>query len=388
MKRLHVINLEKMGGAEKIFLQFLANTTSGSDSILCISNTIGPEIHRELGNTQWTFANRMFHSNTLKYPVFMRKAVLLRQIERQQADLVIFWDFVPNLARKIRGSKTIYYDHGCSWRFPLNHKTQSFFEKVDGCIAVSHASKRVMEERFKLTCPIEIVSNCVPPPAINVMKRTQEPGSRIRLGTASRLVSLKGIGVSILTLQALRNMNIDAELRIAGKGPDQEALQALVERLNLQQHVHFLGFRQDLTEFFSTTDFYISSPVTEPFGLSCMEALFHGVPVIFPLIDGQPEVIPDGICGIGIAPTLTFTQYQVLTGINIDFPHQVFNTVTQQMMTPLVLSPEECAKRIANVLAEKHYLTLSHNALQHALSHFNYRHFVQTLERGFACFVK
>lgn len=387
MKRLHVINLDKMGGAEKIFLQFLTNSTSGRDSILCISNKVGAEIARELGDTPFLFANRIVQSRKLKYPVFMRKAALLRKIEQQRADLVIFWDFVPNLARKIRGSKTIYYDHGCSWRFPLNHKTLGFFEKVDGCIAVSYASKRVMEERFKLTCPIEIVSNCVPPPAAVVIKKT-EPANVVRLGTASRLVSLKGIGVSILTLQALLQMNIAAELYIAGKGPDEENLQALVTRLGLQQQVHFLGFQQDLTDFYSKIDFYISSPVTEPFGLSCMEALYQGVPVIFPLIDGQPEVIPNGKCGIGIAPTLTFAQYQSLTGIQIDFPHQVFNTVTQQMMDPLVLSPTECAQQIANLLAQKHYLTMSHNALQHARQHFDYTQFVQMLERSFACFVK
>lgn len=115
MKRLHVINLEKMGGAEKIFLQFLTNTTSGSDSVLCISNHIGPEIARELGKTPLIFANRIIPNSTLKYPVFMRKAALLRKIERQQADLVIFWDFVPNLARKICGSKTIYLLR--SWLF-------------------------------------------------------------------------------------------------------------------------------------------------------------------------------------------------------------------------------------------------------------------------------
>ncbi|AKG68949.1 lipopolysaccharide biosynthesis protein [Serratia fonticola] len=387
MKRLHVINLEKMGGAEKIFLQFLTNATSGSDSVLCISNKIGPEIARELGNTPLTFANRIIPNSKLKYPVFLRKAALLRKIERQRADLVIFWDFVPNLARKICGSKTIYYDHGCSWRFPLNRKTLGFFEKVDGCIAVSHASKRVMEERFKLTCPIEIVSNCVPPPA-TVIAKTAEPTQCIQLGTASRLVSLKGIGISILTLQALLQMNITTELYIAGKGPDENALQELVARLGLQQQVHFLGFQQDLTAFFSKIDFYISSPVTEPFGLSCMEALYHGVPVIFPLIDGQPEVIINGECGIGITPTLTFAQYQALTGIEIDFPHQVFNTVTQQMMDPLVLSPELCAQQIADILAQRHYLTLSQNALQHAHSHFDYAQFVQTLERSFACFVK
>ncbi|BFO12627.1 hypothetical protein GGER_51370 [Serratia rubidaea] len=95
MKRLHVINLEKMGGAEKIFLQFLHNATAGSDSILCISNKIGPEIASELGDTPVLFANRIINDRALKYPVFLRKSALLRKIERQRADLVIFGTLCP-----------------------------------------------------------------------------------------------------------------------------------------------------------------------------------------------------------------------------------------------------------------------------------------------------
>ncbi|WP_457913939.1 glycosyltransferase [Candidatus Gillettellia adelgis] len=383
MKRLHIINLEKMGGAEKILLQFLAHTTSGSDSILCISNKIGSEITTFLGGTELTFANQIFQGNTLKYPVFMRSTVLLRKIERQQADCVIFWDVIPNLVRKIFNSKAIYYDHGCSWRFPQNNKTLSFFKKIDSCIAISCASKKVMEERFKLTCHIEIIKNCVPPP-ITFKKKYDEPRSKIYLGTASRLDSLKGIGIPILIIQELKKLNIYAELYIAGKGAHEYALKALTVRLGLQQRVHFLGFQHNLTDFFTIIDFYISSPVTEPFGLSCMEAVYHGVPVVFPLIDGQPEVVPNGKCGIGIAPTLTVLQYHALTGLNIKFPHQVFNPITQTMMKPLVLSPKECAQRISEVLVNQNYLTLSQNTLQHARSHFHYLDFIRALERGFS----
>ncbi|BFO12628.1 hypothetical protein GGER_51380 [Serratia rubidaea] len=257
---------------------------------------------------------------------------------------------------------------------------------MDGCIAVSFASKRVLEERFKLTCPIEIVSNCVPPPT-TISPKTVAPTTRVVLGTASRLVSLKGIGVSILTLHTLRQKSIDAELYIAGKGPDEAKLRELVTKLGVEKYVHFLGFQQDLTSFFDRIDFYISSPVTEPFGLSCMEALYHTVPVIFPLIDGQPEVIPDGECGTGITPTLSFEQYRLLTGIEIDFPHYVFNTTTKKMMPPLVLAPEDCAQKILDILAQKRYMTFSNNALQHASAKFDYTQFVKKLERSFACFV-
>ena len=40
MKKLHIINLGKMGGVERLFLQYINDTTDGSNQVLCISRLL------------------------------------------------------------------------------------------------------------------------------------------------------------------------------------------------------------------------------------------------------------------------------------------------------------------------------------------------------------
>ncbi|MBE1043122.1 lipopolysaccharide biosynthesis protein, partial [Escherichia coli] len=47
MKKLHIINLGKMGVVERLFLQYINDTTDGSNKVLCISGDIGEEIRRQ-----------------------------------------------------------------------------------------------------------------------------------------------------------------------------------------------------------------------------------------------------------------------------------------------------------------------------------------------------
>ena len=131
--------------------------------------------------------------------------------------MVIVWDLVPGLAAKPKRGKLVYYDHGCSWRYPKNKKTLSFFAMLDGVISASHASKRVMELRFNLPCPNHVVINRIKTPAgIDTAPKTlSQP---VRIGTASRLVSLKGISVSLLMMQELLRRGHDVTLEVAGKG--------------------------------------------------------------------------------------------------------------------------------------------------------------------------
>lgn len=74
MKKLHIINLGKMGGVERLFLQYINDTTDGSNQVLCISGDIGEEIRRQLPAHQpVTFANRLINALPLRCPQFLRK---------------------------------------------------------------------------------------------------------------------------------------------------------------------------------------------------------------------------------------------------------------------------------------------------------------------------
>ncbi|HHB1426849.1 TPA: glycosyltransferase [Serratia odorifera] len=385
MKKLHIINLEKMGGVERLFLQYLNDTTDGSNQVICISSEVGEEIRKKMPQQKVTFANRLFNAFSLRCPQFLRKYLLKWKVERADADVVIVWDLIPGLAAKPKRGKLIYYDHGCSWRYAKNGKTLRFFAMLDGVISASYASKRVMEMRFNLPCPNPVVINRIKTPA-GIDSEPKTLATPLRIGTASRLVTLKGISVSLLMMQELLRRGHDVTLEIAGKGPDQPAFEALAQRLQLGDRVRFSGFQDNVADFFNRTHIYMSTPITEPFGLSCMESLYFGVPVIFPLVDGQPEAVKDGVCGIGLTPSVTIEEHQQLTGLKVDFPHQVYDPVQDCLVTPKLVSHLDCADAVEKMLQPATYRSMSANARQFTAEHFDYSVFKTEFDRSLESF--
>jgi len=220
MRKLHIINLAKMGGVERLFLQYINDVTSADDIIFCISNNIGPEIEQHLSGKKIIFVNRVINSVKVKYPVFMRKYALQTKLWFAKPDTTIIWDLIPGFAGKPSRGKVIYYDHGCSWRYALSKKNLAFFSLLDGCISAAKASKRIIELRFAPKCPIKTVINRIlPPPGIKKGNKTLT--SPLRLGVAARLVGLKGISVALLALKTLQDRGMSVTLDIAGKGPDE-----------------------------------------------------------------------------------------------------------------------------------------------------------------------
>ncbi|CCG85462.1 glycosyltransferase [Erwinia piriflorinigrans] len=380
MKKLHIINLAKMGGVERLFLQYINETTDGSNAVICVSHDIGEEIKRQMPQQKVTFATRLFNTLPLRCPQFLRKFLLQWKIFKATADVIIVWDLIPGLAAKPKRGKLLYYDHGCSWRYADNAKTRRFFAMLDGVISASHASKRVMELRFNLPCPNPVVLNRIKTPD-SISQQPKAPHIPLRLGSASRLVSLKGISVSLLTLDELIRRGHDVVMEIAGKGPDKEAFETLVQKLQLSDRVTFTGFQHNVSDFFNRTDIYMSTPVTEPFGLSCMEALYYGVPVIFPLVDGQPEAVIDGVCGLGISPKVSVTEHHTLSGLHVDFPYDVYDPVNDAMVSPKLLSHIECADAVEKLMVAETYRQFSLNAQNYSIQSLNFDMFKKEFDK-------
>lgn len=374
MRKLHIINLEKMGGVERLFLQYINDKTSENDAIFCISNHVGPEIATHLAGKNIVFVNRILNSVSVKYPVFMRKLSLQTKLWLAKPDAIIIWDLIPGFRAKPSRGKVIYYDHGCSWRYAHSKKNLAFFAMLDGCISAAKASKRVMELRFAPRCPMKTVINRIMPPR-GIQTGEKQLTAPLRLGVAARLVGLKGISVALQALKTLKDRGYDVTLDIAGKGPDEHHFRQLTEKLGIQECVNFLGFKDDLSGFFNSIDIYLSTPVTEPFGLSCMEALFYGVPVVFPMIDGQPEVVSHGVCGVGITPNITLDDHQKATGIHIDFPYDVYSPEKDCLVRPMVMDYRAVADAVIEMSGES-YASYRENAFMHVARHFDYKNFI------------
>ncbi|VFP80159.1 glycosyltransferase family 4 protein [Candidatus Erwinia haradaeae] len=379
MKQLHVISLKKMGGLERLFIQHINTPSDDTHIIMCVNNKIGAEVKSQILKGQILFANRLFKFLPIRCPKILRKYWLSWKIWKISAESIIVWNLIIEIPSKPKKPILLYYDHGSSWRFALNNKTMRFFSMLDGVIAASFASKRMMELRFNLPCQHLVVLNCIKTP-LGIKNITKSLHTPIQLGTASRLVDTKGITVSLLTVHELMIRGHYITIEIAGKGEYKKSLQMLTHKLKLNNRVIFSGFQEEMSNFFNRIHIYMSTPITEPFGLSCMEALYYGIPVIFPIIDGQPEVIKNNLCGIGLHPKVSIKDHKNLTGMNIHFPHKIYDPINDLLILPKFLSHIECANAVERLIVKNIYNKFSYYAHTHSMSQFNYKIFQENFK--------
>ena len=80
------------------------------------------------------------------------------------------------------------------------------------------------------------------------------------------------------------------KLRVAGVGPELNALRALSLELQIDSRVEFVGHVSDVAGFLSESDALIHAATSEAFGLVLVEALSQGVPVIATKTSGAVEI--------------------------------------------------------------------------------------------------
>ena len=90
---------------------------------------------------------------------------------------------------------------------------------------------------------------------------------------------------------------IPSKLLMIGEGPEKKDAKKLVKKLGLQDKVVFLGNSYEIDRILCYSDLFILPSETESFGLSALEAMASGVPVISTNSGGLPEVNVQGVSG-------------------------------------------------------------------------------------------
>lgn len=147
--------------------------------------------------------------------------------------------------------------------------------------------------------------NVVTIPVGSLDERKYPEGSRKphSLITASRLATEKHVDWLISAVAEAREQIPDVTLDIYGKGSEEENLKTRIDRFDCSSYVHLMG-QQNLTEVYKNYEAYLAGSTSEGFGLTLMEAIGSGLPIIgFDVRYGNQNFIDEGKNGYKIPLT-------------------------------------------------------------------------------------
>ncbi|MGK0420345.1 MAG: glycosyltransferase involved in cell wall biosynthesis [Polaribacter sp.] len=166
---------------------------------------------------------------------------------------------------------------------------------VDKIIVVSNKSKQIRLTREKYPeNKVEVIYNSIESKDY-VFKERSYPTATIKLGTASRLVSLKQIDLGIQIINEVKKLGLDIQFLIAGSGPEEEGLKKIVEDLNLNDTIIFHGHITNMPDFYKQINCFAIFSRTEDMPLSIVEAFASGIPSIAPNVGGISELFEKNI---------------------------------------------------------------------------------------------
>lgn len=178
---------------------------------------------------------------------------------------------------------------------------------VPTVVALSEGVKENIVKRYGVPArKIEVVYNPIDIKKIeklaceNTMPIEHEAifsNGRKTIVSAGRLVVEKD-QETLLRAFTIVNEQIPSDLFLLGKGPLKDKLIALAKDLNIEKHVHFIGFQTNPYQYFKRADVFALSSTTEGFGHVLVEALATETLVVSTdCKPGSTEVLQDGKYG-------------------------------------------------------------------------------------------
>ena len=180
--------------------------------------------------------------------------------------------------------------------------TKFSIEKGDRITAVSEHLQRETVTAFGCTgCSVEVIHNFIDPA---VYDRDRYPGALNGMVASpgkvlmhiSNFRAVKRT-VDVVRIFAKVSAALESTLVMVGDGPDRGLAQDEARALGVADRVQFLGRIENVAPLLSSADLFLLPSENESFGLSALEALACGVPVVASNAGGIPEVIREGVTG-------------------------------------------------------------------------------------------
>lgn len=288
MRILHVIASLEMGGAQKLLTELLPLQAAAESVDLLVYKRENNEIEKAIESAGIRIVSLDVYNLYSSFIIF-RLRKIFKEYDVVHAHLFPSTYWVSLAARGLK-VKLVYTEHSTSnsrrnkWYFlPIERFMYSRFDRI---ISISQQTQdaltswlRQSDERFV------VINNGINTQRFASVKLSVIPKSLIMV---SRFVPSKD---QETVIRAMKLLDADVILYLVGDGVNRTHCEDLAKGLGLSERVLFLGPRSDVPELVASSYIGIQSSNWEGFGLTAVELMAAGKPVVASDVDGLKQVV-------------------------------------------------------------------------------------------------
>jgi len=268
--------------------------------------TVWPEeVESSTGSLRLEFSGK--YGPDLLNEVYRYAYVVSHLAERESFDLIHAHDwltYLGGIALKEKTGKPLVvhvhateYDRSGEGANPLIREIEARgMEAADAVVAVSWYTRSIVVERYGIP-PEKVwaVHNAVLPKDRRPVEKP--PSTRKVVTFVGRVTRQKGPEYFVEAAARVAPYVPEAHFVMAGTGDLLRPMIHRVAQLRLGARFSFTGFLPptEVEKLFDLSDVYVMPSVSEPFGISALEALRAGIPVILSRQSGVAEVLPHAL---------------------------------------------------------------------------------------------
>jgi glycosyltransferase involved in cell wall biosynthesis len=229
-----------------------------------------------------------------------------------------------------------------NWVYQLEKRAMHL---ADFVIPVSHYTGSICEQHYGVpAAKIMPVHNGIEPIVLAVKEKPFKEKIVLFFG---RITMQKGPEVFIEAAKIVLQKMPNVRFVMAGNGDQLNAMIELSARYGLGDRFSFTGFlsKQSLNELLAIADVYCMPSVSEPFGLSAVEAVQYHIPTIISKTSGVAEVL-NGSLNFDVNDTEKFAQC-IMAALNYQgLKESIVKSNAESLKT---ITWEHCAQEVMKI---------------------------------------